>query len=154
MFLTAGINNLFWKAYNFLVDLNVIESSWNVMAHGDAREGKWRGNCRMKCVASTLHNISEHGVSSITTADTHNSAVSSRLKWGPPPISMDSSVSPKDEIWLMRVCHHISNAAYIHSANWFLWALKSAFKIHTNYDFLVIRKATNFSGKTLHHRFR
>jgi hypothetical protein len=24
------------------------------MAHGDAWEGKWRGNCRMECVASTL----------------------------------------------------------------------------------------------------
>ena len=26
----------------------------NVMAHGDAREGKWRGNWRMEWVASTL----------------------------------------------------------------------------------------------------
>ena len=25
---------------------------------------------------------------------------------------MDSSVSPKDEIWFLCVCHHISNAAY------------------------------------------
>jgi hypothetical protein len=25
---------------------------------------------------------------------------------------MDSSVSPKDESWFMRVCHHISNAVY------------------------------------------
>ena len=30
-------------------------------------------------VASTLHTTSEHGVSSITTADAHNSAASSRL---------------------------------------------------------------------------
>jgi len=42
-----------------------VESSWNVMAHGDAREGKWRGNGRMEWVASTLHTTSEHGVSSI-----------------------------------------------------------------------------------------
>ena len=55
------------------------------MAHGDAREGKWRGNWRMECVASTLHTTSEHGVSSITTADAHTSAVSSRLNWRPPP---------------------------------------------------------------------
>jgi len=34
------------------------------MAHGDAREGKWRGNWRMDWVASTLHTTSEHGVSS------------------------------------------------------------------------------------------
>jgi len=45
----------------------LVESSWNVMAHGDSREGKWRGNCRMEWLASTLHTTSEHGVSSITT---------------------------------------------------------------------------------------
>ena len=53
------------------------------MAHGDAREGKWSGNWRMEWVASTLHTTSEHGVSSITTADAHNSAASSRLNWRP-----------------------------------------------------------------------
>ena len=58
-----------------------VESSWNVMAHGDAREGKWRGNWRMEWVVGTLHTTSEHGVSSITTADAHNSAASSRLNW-------------------------------------------------------------------------
>jgi hypothetical protein len=34
---------------------------------------------RMEWVASTLHTTSEHGVSSITTADAHPSAASSRL---------------------------------------------------------------------------
>ena len=53
------------------------------MAHGDAREGKWRTNGRMEWVVSTLHTTSEHGVSSITTADAHNSAASSRLNWRP-----------------------------------------------------------------------
>ena len=53
------------------------------MAHGETREGKWRGNWRMEWVASTLHTTSEHGVSSITTADAHTSAASSRLKWHP-----------------------------------------------------------------------
>ena len=33
----------------------LLESSWNVMAHGDAWEGKCRGNWRMEWVASTLH---------------------------------------------------------------------------------------------------
>ena len=60
-----------------------VESSWNVMAHGDAREGKLKGNWRMEWVASTLHATSEHGVSSITTADAHNSATSSRQNWLP-----------------------------------------------------------------------
>jgi len=53
------------------------------MAHGDAREGKWRGNWRMEWVASTVHTTSVHGVSSITTADAHTSAASSRLNWRP-----------------------------------------------------------------------
>jgi hypothetical protein len=56
------------------------------MAHGGAREGKWSGNWRMEWVASTLHTTSEHGVSSITTittADVHTSAASSRLNWRP-----------------------------------------------------------------------
>ena len=47
------------------------------------REGKWRGNWLMECVASTLHTTSEHGVSSITTADAHTSAATSRLNWRP-----------------------------------------------------------------------
>ena len=61
----------------------VIDSSWSVTAHGDAWEGKWRGNRRMELVASTLHTPSEHGVSSITTADEHTSAASFRLNWRP-----------------------------------------------------------------------
>ena len=42
-----------------------VGSSWNVMAHGDAREGKWRGNLRMEWIASTLYTTSEHGVSTL-----------------------------------------------------------------------------------------
>jgi len=62
---------------------NSVEPSWNVMAHGDAPEGKWRGNWRVECVASTLHTTSEHGVSSITTADARISAASNRLNLRP-----------------------------------------------------------------------
>jgi hypothetical protein len=61
----------------------VLESSWNVIAHGDLREGKWKGNWRMESAASTLHTTLEHGVSSITTTDAHTSAASSRLNWRP-----------------------------------------------------------------------
>ena len=61
----------------------LVEPSWNVMAHGNAREGKWRGNWRMEWVANTLHTTSEQSVSSITTADAHNSAASIRLNWRP-----------------------------------------------------------------------
>jgi hypothetical protein len=87
----------------------LVKSSWNVMAHGDAREGKWRGNWRMGWVASTLYTTSEHGVSSITTADARTSAASSRLNWRLRRFKWTLSVSPKDETWFLRVCHHISN---------------------------------------------
>ena len=54
---------------------------WHTVTH-------WRGNCRgnwhMEWVTSTLHTTSERGVSSITTADAHTSAASSRLNWRPP----------------------------------------------------------------------
>jgi hypothetical protein len=62
------------------------ESSWNAMAHGDAQEGKWRGNWRMEWVSSTLHTTSEYDAHSIIAADAHTSAASSRLNWRPPPI--------------------------------------------------------------------
>ena len=69
-----------------------VDSSWNVMSHDDGREGKWRGNWRMEWVASTLHTTSEHGVSSITTADAHTSAASSRLNWTLPPADLNGHV--------------------------------------------------------------
>ena len=55
-----------------------VEIWWHTVTHG---KGKWRGNWRMEWVASTLHTTSEHGVSSITTADAHTSAASSLLNW-------------------------------------------------------------------------
>ena len=54
---------------------------WHTVTHGRGSEGE---NWRKQWVASTLHTTSEHGVSSITTADVHTSAASSRLNWRPP----------------------------------------------------------------------
>ena len=53
---------------------------WHTVTHW---RGKWRGNWWLEWVAGTLHTTSEHGVSSITTADAHTSAASSRLNWRP-----------------------------------------------------------------------
>ena len=53
---------------------------WHTVTHGRGSEG---GNWRMEWVASTLHTTSEHGVSSITTADGHTTAASSCLNWRP-----------------------------------------------------------------------
>jgi len=77
LYLTARLVQFFWRS-------RTVESRWNVMAHGDVREGKWKGNWRMQWVASTLRTTSEHGVSSITTSDAHKLAASSRLNWRPP----------------------------------------------------------------------
>jgi hypothetical protein len=56
----------------------LLDSRWNVMTHGDAREGKVaNGGC------SQYYTTSEHGVSSITIADAHTSAASSRLNEAP-----------------------------------------------------------------------
>jgi len=82
--------NIFFHTWNErfsplvgIMGIIAVESSWNAMAHGDTREGKWRGSWRMESVASTLHTTSEHGVSSITAADAHISVASSRLNWRP-----------------------------------------------------------------------
>jgi hypothetical protein len=56
---------------------NLVECIWNLMAHGDAREGKWRVNWRIEYSRTT----SERGVSSITNVDAHTSAGSSRINW-------------------------------------------------------------------------
>ena len=64
----------------------LVESSWNVMAHGDARKKKWRGNKRMEWVASKRYMTAEHrlarAVQTLQT-DVHSSPASSRLNWRP-----------------------------------------------------------------------
>jgi hypothetical protein len=60
-----------------------VDSSWNMMAHGDELAGKWKGNWRMEWVACTNHTTPEHSVPSITTADAQTSAASRRLNWRP-----------------------------------------------------------------------
>jgi hypothetical protein len=63
-----------------------VESSWNVMAHGEAGEEKWRGNKRMEWVASKRHMTAEHrlarAVETLQT-DAHSSPAISRLNWRP-----------------------------------------------------------------------
>ena len=69
-----------------LPSVHIVESNWNVMAHGDAREEKWRGNKRMEWVTSKRHMTAEHRLArAVQTlqADVHSSAASSRLNWGP-----------------------------------------------------------------------
>jgi len=54
---------------------------------------------------------------------------------------MDSSVSPKDEIWFMLVCHHISNAVYT------CWpAIRQLTKKHNTYQLLYIYSIPSDDG--------
>jgi len=81
-FLLLCLGTLTFYFFCLLASL-ILDSSWNVTAHSDTREGKWRGNWRMEWVASILHTTLEHGVSTITTADAHTLASSSQLNWHP-----------------------------------------------------------------------
>jgi hypothetical protein len=65
----------------------------------------------MEWVASALHTTSEHGVSSITTADAHTSAASSRLNWRPRRFKWTRPFRRKTKSGFCA-CHHISNAVY------------------------------------------
>ena len=78
------VRNLTWPRRDLRSPDGIVDFSWNVMAHCDARRGIEGGKFRMQWVASTLRTTSEHAVSNITTADAHTSAASSRLNWRPP----------------------------------------------------------------------
>jgi len=53
------------------------------MAHGDAREGKWRGKMWMEWVASSLAVYVGTRSIQLLSADPHSLAASSRLNWRP-----------------------------------------------------------------------
>ena len=59
--------------------LHKVELVRNVVAHGDAREGEVKGKLANRVGSQYYHATSERGLSSITQADTHTSAASSRL---------------------------------------------------------------------------
>ena len=80
------------------------------MAHVDAREGKWRISWRMEWVASTLHTTSEHGVSSIPTADAHTSAASSRLNWRPRRFKWTRPFAERRNLASARVPSHFKRS--------------------------------------------
>ena len=59
---------------------------------------------------------------------------------------MDSSVSPKDEIWFLRVCHHISTGLYImYAATWHHTPRKPNSVIHCYWGHGVKVKQSHYS---------
>jgi len=45
---TCSRRHIFSSVIDFACEGNAVDFSWNVMAHGDAREGKWSGNWRIE----------------------------------------------------------------------------------------------------------
>ena len=78
--------------------------------HGDAREGKRRENWRMEWVASILHTTSEHGVSSITTADSYTSAASNRLNDAPADINGLVRFAERGKLVSARLLSHFKSS--------------------------------------------
>jgi len=78
-----------------------------VKAHGDAREGKGRGNWRMEWVASTLPlpRIMVYPVL-LQLMRTPRLPV---FDWTDAPADLNGL------LWFLRVCHHISTGLYLKS---------------------------------------
>jgi hypothetical protein len=69
----------------------------------------------MVCVASTLHSTLEHGVSSITAADAHTSAASSRLNWRPRRFKWTRPFRRKTKSRFWRVPSHFKRSLRTHA---------------------------------------
>ena len=97
------------------LESDLVESSWNVMAHGDARE-KWRGKRRMEWVTNKRHVTAEHRLTRVVQtlqADVNNSPASSRLNWRPRPFKWTRPrFAERGTLGFLRVCHHISTGLY------------------------------------------
>ena len=89
-------------------------------------------NWWMEWVASTLHTTSERGVSSITTANAHTSAASSRLNWRPRRFKWTRPFRRKTKSGFCA-CHHISIGLYhVNSPNFYYRPLLVQFIISVN----------------------
>ena len=85
---------------------NVVEYKRNLVAHGNARVEKWRGKRRMEGVASRLALYRTWSIQHYYCRCAYFGC-QQPTELIPPPIKMDSSISLKDQIWFLRVCHHI-----------------------------------------------
>ena len=86
-----------------------------MVAHGDAREEKWRGKRRMEWVAKqssvwlgTVHPVLLQSFS----PDLHSKKASTRLNWHPRRYKWTRPFSLEDRIWFLRVCHHVPFSLY------------------------------------------
>ena len=88
---------------------------------------RWRTGGEMKrklangVSSQYSHATSERGISSIIKADAHTSAASSRMNWRPHRFEWTRSFSGKDEIWFLRVYHHVPHELYQEKYSCILW---------------------------------
>jgi hypothetical protein len=88
----------------------VVDSSWNVTAHGDAREGKVTNGVGSQY---SSYYLGTWCIQHYCRWWAHLGCASSRLNWRPPRrFKWTRPFRPKDEIWFLRVCHHISTGLW------------------------------------------
>jgi len=69
----------------------------------------------MEWVASTLHTTSEQGIFSITTADAHTSAASSRQNWRPADLNGLVRFAERRNLVSARVTSHFKTVYYVNA---------------------------------------
>jgi len=129
-----------------------VESSWNVMALGDAREKKWRGNKRMEWVTSKRHMTAEHRLvraAQTLQADAHTSAASSRLNWRPADLNGLVCFAERRNPVSARVPSHFQRSLLDYLAAegpWVGWCEGSKLRTH-HQAFLNSEFSGIFSGR-------
>ena len=74
------MRNIFYTRTSVVIWVELVR---NLVAHSDARVGDVKGKLANGVGSQYSHATSERGVSSVTQADAHTSAASSRLNWRP-----------------------------------------------------------------------
>ena len=95
----------------------LLESSWNVMAHGDAQVGEVKGKLANWVGGQyPSHYIGTRCIQHYYRWCTHLGCQQS-TELTSPPADLNWLVRlPKDRIWFLRVCHHISTGLYLRYA--------------------------------------
>ena len=86
LWLHPSVLKFVWSYIICILYYEIVEWKWNLVAHGDAREEKWRGKRRMEWVAKqasvwlgTVHPVLLQSFS----ANPHSKKASTRLNWHP-----------------------------------------------------------------------
>ena len=82
------------------------------MAYGDTREGKWRENWRMQWSHYPSHYLGTRCIQHYYRWCAHLGCQQSTELTAPRRFKLTRPFRPKDEIWFLRACHHISTRLY------------------------------------------